>query len=552
MRKDSADLMEVAVTGRYPNGTDVPLLTPGDGDQRQAASAGATVLGNGQAAAVRSLTDEPVGAGEATRPAPDVRPRRSVLGPGWARVVVVAMVGAGLVAGLLAITPSLRRLPAVRVQLPGHAPASVAPWAIAAAVLALAAGAVAIVLLVRGARRALRGQQAEDVLTVLVAAIGSIAAMQGMWRFFGNVLDMPWPLRLLLFGFLDGATLVEALRARRNMRETGSTGIDGVFMWVLTSLSGFLASLDAGSVNAAAFRLAAPEVAAFLWDRGLRLERRRRTGQKIHWRWTPERILVWLGAAEATGRTAGEADVQRRLHRLARSVIRYDILDNGGGPTWRLDLARWRRQSRLVQAVRHTRLAEDPTVQQQLLSHLSALRGAESLSRAQPDAPWTALLPPRGDEKGDGNDGGDTGQGGGGRRRRRRRRQGGGGEDGDGSPYLALADEISDARAVPDYGRVHELLAGRTDYDEFVKWLGASGRTGAKRLMVLAALYACGDINARAVPVRWIAGLVPGDAGRVDKREFREAAAQLRPYWPSDGESPAAADEAAGTERQSA
>src|SRR5690606_7222516 len=138
----------------------------------------------------------------------------------------------------------------------------------------------------------------EDILTIVAACIATGVSAQGMWRFSGDVLGFDGPLRLLLFAFIEVAVITSAVRARRNMRENYSAGIDGVAVWALTSLSAVLSSLDARSPAEALFRLAAPLVAAWLWERGMAIERHRITGTKrINWRITPERILVRLGLA---------------------------------------------------------------------------------------------------------------------------------------------------------------------------------------------------------------------------------------------------------------
>ena len=65
---------------------------------------------------------------------------------------------------------------------------------VAVAVVAVAALAAVFMLwraawrVAAGARKALRGQQAEDVLTVAAAGLAQAVVMNGMWRFFGAVL----------------------------------------------------------------------------------------------------------------------------------------------------------------------------------------------------------------------------------------------------------------------------------------------------------------------------------------------------------------------------
>ncbi len=130
------------------------------------------------------------------------------------------------------------------------------------------------------------------MLTLVAASVATTVAMTGMWRFFGVTLHFSGALRILLFAFIELAVVTSAVRARRNMRDIHTAGIDGAAVWILTGLSAVLSSLDARSPAEAVFRLAAPLVAAWLWERGLAVERRRATGRRIHWRLTAERVLV--------------------------------------------------------------------------------------------------------------------------------------------------------------------------------------------------------------------------------------------------------------------
>ncbi|HEY9524857.1 MAG TPA: hypothetical protein VIR33_16590, partial [Thermopolyspora sp.] len=171
--------------------------------------------------------------------------------------------------------------------------------------LAVLALRVALRTAIRVVRDFATSRPSEDILTIVAASIATGVSAQGMWRFSGDVLGFDGPLRLLLFAFIEVAVITSAVRARRNMRENYSAGIDGIAVWALTSLSAVLSSMDARSPAEALFRLAAPLVAAWLWERGMAIERHRITGRsRIHWRLTPERMLVRLGLAEVSDRTA--------------------------------------------------------------------------------------------------------------------------------------------------------------------------------------------------------------------------------------------------------
>ncbi|GII76337.1 hypothetical protein Sru01_13190 [Sphaerisporangium rufum] len=247
----------------------------------------------------------------------------------------------------------------------------------------------------RGFRRFAENRPAEDLLTIVAACIATGVSAQGMWRFSGDVLGFDGPLRLLLFAFIEVAVITSAVRARRNMRENFSAGIDGIAVWVLTGLSAVLSSLDARSMAEAIFRLAAPLVAAWLWERGMAIERHRITGRsRIKWRFTPERAMVRLGLAEVSDRTASEVDAHRRLTRVALAAKRARALREAGASDRKMRAALARLDRVMDQAVEHTGLAVDQARQEALLSQIGALYNTSALIDLRPPVPWEPEEPP--------------------------------------------------------------------------------------------------------------------------------------------------------------
>ncbi|WP_062428275.1 hypothetical protein [Herbidospora daliensis] len=229
----------------------------------------------------------------------------------------------------------------------------------------------------------------EDILTIVAASIATGVSAQGMWQFAGDVLGFDGPLRLLLFAFIEVAVITSAVRARRNMRENYSAGIDGLAVWVLTGLSAVLSAMDAASVAEAIFRLAAPLVAAWLWERGMAIERVKLTGRhRIHWRLTPERAMVRLGLAESSDRTASDVDAHRRLTRVALAAKRARHLRETGASDRRMRAALARLDRAMDQAVEHTGLANDAERQEALLSQIGALFNTSALLDLHPPVPW--------------------------------------------------------------------------------------------------------------------------------------------------------------------
>jgi hypothetical protein len=243
----------------------------------------------------------------------------------------------------------------------------------------------------------------EDLLTRIAAGIATGMSAQGMWRFASDILHLDGTLRLLLFAFIEIAVVTSAIRARRNMQasaaraaenpwERPSAGIDGTAVWVLTCLTAVLSSMDARSPGEFVFRLAAPLVAAWLWERGMAIERTRITGRaRINWRLTPERILVRLGLAEASDRTASDVDAHRKLTRVARAAKRARTLEQAGARAWRQRRALVRLDRALDRAVEHSGLASDPDRQRQMLDQIGAMYSAGDLRHLPAVPPWAAL-----------------------------------------------------------------------------------------------------------------------------------------------------------------
>jgi hypothetical protein len=172
------------------------------------------------------------------------------------------------------------------------------------------------------------------------------------------------------------------------MRSFGSAGAEGLAVWVLSGLSAMFAALDARSAAEAAFRLAPPLVAAWLWERGLRLERRKTDGRSVYWRLSAERVLVWLRLAEPSARAAGDVDAHRRIARLARAAKRLRELRAAGARPWRQHRALRRLDKAMEGAVEHAALASDPDRQDQMHAQIGALNAAETLAAGAGESPW--------------------------------------------------------------------------------------------------------------------------------------------------------------------
>jgi hypothetical protein len=205
-----------------------------------------------------------------------------------------------------------------------------------------------------------------NLLTVVAAGLATAVSASGMWKFFTDILGDS-PLRYAFFWFIEVALFASALLARaRLLRDptNASTGVDGIAVWVFASLTASLSALDSDSLQEVCLRLAAPLVAAWMWERALAAERNARTGtttRRIHWTLTLERVFVWLRLAEAQGRDVTEIDRVRRRTRLGRARLDLYLLQGKKNPAaWRLRRAHNKVIRRAMQAAEHIGLADIP------------------------------------------------------------------------------------------------------------------------------------------------------------------------------------------------
>ncbi|MBO3744889.1 hypothetical protein J5X84_02335 [Streptosporangiaceae bacterium NEAU-GS5] len=252
----------------------------------------------------------------------------------------------------------------------------------------------------------------DTLLTYVVAGMASAVAGTGMWKFFGRALaDVDPMLRIALFAFIELSVIISAVRARKVLRESikryeadpdgaplPSSGLDGKAVWALTALSGGLACLETDSFPEAVLRLAAPLVAAWLWERGMSIERQRarKARRIINWRLTPERVLVRLGVAEATGRDVTEVEAHRRVTKVALAAGRARMLAEAKPrilPVVRTRMAQRRLNKAMRGAVEYADLVTSRTAHRMLLGQIGALHGAVRLAELTPPAPWEAPTP---------------------------------------------------------------------------------------------------------------------------------------------------------------
>jgi hypothetical protein len=286
--------------------------------------------------------------------------------PGWALPVAT---GSGLVLATVLVRGSRRR--------PGVVPA-------------VAGGVVSAIDRHRVARRL---AAAGTIATALLAEVG---AAQGMWRFFADTMHITGLMQVVSFATLEVVLAVSAVRAGLVAREhigrlLDSKSADGsvidedpgvsvhqVIVWVVALLSGVLSATDTDAMAGKVLRVALPLIAAALWEAGQisdLAEARRRAGlsgrrQRLTWRLSRARVLIWLGLAEpeADARDLSAMARDRSLDALTRALYRANLAPRVLRPV----VSWWARRLALRGAGRMG-LGTDPVTGEALRLRLAAL-----------------------------------------------------------------------------------------------------------------------------------------------------------------------------------
>jgi hypothetical protein len=191
----------------------------------------------------------------------------------------------------------------------------------------LAASAVALVLLAKRAKRIAKSERPDDALSNLAMLVGLGWGSEAIWEITGEA-RFPTSLRLLLFFVLETVLVVSMIRAKRAMRELGHPGRSGRTAWVVATGMALVAVWVADSFGEALLRLMIPLLITNMWWDGLVGEGARKALGATSWRWTPRRLLLWLGAIEP-----GERDVEQvHRERLTQQMTRLEFRRRHGSP----------------------------------------------------------------------------------------------------------------------------------------------------------------------------------------------------------------------------
>lgn len=189
-----------------------------------------------------------------------------------------------------------------------------------------AAALLACLWLAAKVRKFLTSHDPADLITAVIALSATAYAATGTWKYLGEAMHYGVDLKVFLVAVLEGAQIAEALRARKNIKDSGAAGVDGIGLWVLTGISAALSTSVAGNVREALGRAIIPAVGAWLWERALAPQRRAARARKargpIRWRITPERVFVWLRLADAIDTDVSTVEAGRRVSRYLRTTDR--------------------------------------------------------------------------------------------------------------------------------------------------------------------------------------------------------------------------------------
>jgi hypothetical protein len=168
-----------------------------------------------------------------------------------------------------------------------------------------------LVWLVRRVRKIVRSERPDDALSTLGMLVGFGWSSEAVWILTGpDGADLWTPIRIALFAVFEIILIVFMIRAKRNVREIGHPGRAGRNAWCVAAGMSLVAVWTANNLGEAFLRLLVPVLLTSMWWHGIVGEDpARRPKWATSWRWTPRRLLLWLGAIEP-----GERDVES-VHR---------------------------------------------------------------------------------------------------------------------------------------------------------------------------------------------------------------------------------------------
>jgi hypothetical protein len=175
---------------------------------------------------------------------------------------------------------------------------------------ALVLTVLALIWVARRVRKISKSERPDEPLSNLAMLIGLGWSSEAIWELTGRIDGMPTQVRILIFFVLEALLILAMIRAKRSMREHGHPGRSGRTAWIVAVVMALVAGFASNSFPEALLRIAIPLLVTNQWWDGLVGEgARKKSSGATSWRWTPRRLLLWLGAIEP-----GERDVET-VHR---------------------------------------------------------------------------------------------------------------------------------------------------------------------------------------------------------------------------------------------
>jgi hypothetical protein len=200
------------------------------------------------------------------------------------------------------------------------------PASIDRATLIAAAASIALLLAVYAVRKLRRHDRPDKPLSRVAMLIGLGWSSEAVWELTGRIDGMATSVRILVFLVLEVMLVISMMRAERHVREHGWPGRAGNTAWTIAAVMAIVGAGISGSLAEAAIRAAIPLLLTRQWWDGVVKEGAQRPEWVTSWRWTPRRLLLWLGAIEP-----GDRDVDTvHRERLTQQMVRLEFARRHG------------------------------------------------------------------------------------------------------------------------------------------------------------------------------------------------------------------------------
>lgn len=180
--------------------------------------------------------------------------------------------------------------------------------------------------LARKARKAIKSPERTEKFVSLVMFLGMVWSADVVWEITGYV-GFPLGLRIAVCAVLEFMLLVAMLRTKDSMDRTGDPGRHGDTAWTIAWLMALVAFIVGLFLNhsfaVAVFRPIIPIVLTKLWWDGI-LGDAKRQKKSGSFRWTPRRLLIAMGAIEASDRDVETVNRDRLVTQMVSVHRRWE------------------------------------------------------------------------------------------------------------------------------------------------------------------------------------------------------------------------------------